>query len=105
MGLLWSFSFLQMISMFSCLLRSIVGVTYSNSSMDHNLMSFLFLFSFLYSCSTDKTVSKWDLEVCERVKKYKGHQAYVNSVDVARRGPQLLCSGSDDGTVKVCSHT
>ena len=60
-------------------------------------------FSALYTCSTDKSVCKWDLEVCERVKKLKGHQAYVNSVHCARRGPQLLCSGSDDGTIKVCS--
>ncbi|KAF6022729.1 hypothetical protein EB796_018975 [Bugula neritina] len=57
--------------------------------------------STLFTCSTDKTVAKWDLETCERVKRFKGHQAFVNDVSSARRGPQMLCSGSDDGTIKV----
>ena len=35
------------------------------------------------------------------MKRFKGHQAFVNTVSCARRGPQLICSGSDDGTVKV----
>ena len=61
----------------------------------------ILFYSILYTCSTDKTVSKWDLESCERVKRFKGHQAFVNTVSCARRGPQLICSGSDDGTVKV----
>jgi len=54
------------------------------------------------TCATDKTLALWDVEVCERMRKFKGHQTFVNGCDVARRGPQLLCSGSDDGTVKVC---
>lgn len=58
-------------------------------------------FSQLVTCSTDKTLALWDVEVCERMRKFKGHQTFVNACDVARRGPQLLCSGSDDGTVKV----
>lgn len=53
------------------------------------------------TCATDKTLALWDVEVCERMRKFKGHQTFVNACDVARRGPQLLCSGSDDGTVKV----
>ena len=43
------------------------------------------------------------METCERTKRFKGHQAFVNTVSCARRGPQILCSGSDDGTVKVRS--
>ena len=44
----------------------------------------------------------WDIQVGERIRKYRGHQTFVNACDIARRGPQLLCSGSDDGTLRVC---
>lgn len=43
----------------------------------------------------------WDSETGERVKRLKGHTSFVNSCFPARRGPQLVCTGSDDGTVKV----
>jgi len=43
----------------------------------------------------------WDVQVGERVRKYRGHQTFVNTCNIARRGPQLLCSGSDDGTLRV----
>jgi len=43
----------------------------------------------------------WDVQVGERIRKYRGHQTFVNTCDIARRGPQLLCSGSDDGTIRV----
>lgn len=56
---------------------------------------------YLYTCSTDKVVCTWDIETCSRIKKLKGHTTYVNSVCPARRGPQIIVSGSDDGTVKV----
>uniref|UniRef100_A0A8C5U3F5 Small nuclear ribonucleoprotein U5 subunit 40 n=1 Tax=Malurus cyaneus samueli TaxID=2593467 RepID=A0A8C5U3F5_9PASS len=55
----------------------------------------------LFSASTDKTVAVWDSETGERVKRLKGHTSFVNSCYPARRGPQLVCTGSDDGTVKV----
>lgn len=55
----------------------------------------------LFSASTDKTLAVWDIETGDRMRKLKGHQTFVNTVSAARRGPQLLCSGSDDGTVKV----
>jgi WD40 repeat protein len=57
----------------------------------------------LFTCATDKTVAVWDTEVGVRLRKLIGHQSFVNSVCPARRGPQYLCSGSDDGTVKVRS--
>lgn len=47
----------------------------------------------------------WDVEVGVRIKKLKGHQTFVNACSVARRGPQLVCSGSDDGTIKVSTYT
>lgn len=55
----------------------------------------------LVTASTDKTVAFWDVEVGERIKKLKGHTTFVNSCQIARRGPQLICSGSDDGTIKL----
>ncbi|CAL1287098.1 unnamed protein product, partial [Larinioides sclopetarius] len=55
----------------------------------------------LFSASTDKTLSIWDTEVGARIKKLKGHSSYINSCCPARRGPQLICSASDDCTVKV----
>lgn len=57
--------------------------------------------SMLFTCSTDKIVAVWDTEVGVRLRKLKGHQSFVNTVCPARRGPQYLCSGSDDGTIKM----
>jgi Prp8 binding protein len=55
----------------------------------------------LYSCSTDKTIRIFDMEngVCSR--KYTSHKNIVNSIHPARRGPALVVSGSDDGTILV----
>lgn len=64
-------------------------------------LSLCFFPSLLFSASTDKTVCVWDSETGERVKRLKGHTSFVNSCFPARRGPQLACTGSDDGTVKV----
>ncbi|KAK3575997.1 hypothetical protein CHS0354_007535 [Potamilus streckersoni] len=55
----------------------------------------------LITASTDKTLALWDVDVGTRVKKFKGHQSFVNTCNIARRGPQLVCSGSDDGTIKL----
>ncbi|XP_018603419.1 U5 small nuclear ribonucleoprotein 40 kDa protein [Scleropages formosus] len=57
--------------------------------------------SLLFSASTDKTVAVWDSETGERIKRLKGHTSFVNSCYPARRGPQVVCTGSDDGTVKL----
>ncbi|KAG1679086.1 U5 small nuclear ribonucleoprotein [Nymphon striatum] len=57
--------------------------------------------STIYTASTDKTVALWDAETGCRIKKLKGHTSFVNSCDTARRGPQLVCSGGDDCTIKV----
>jgi len=61
----------------------------------------LFYFSNLVTAATDKTMALWDVDVGSRVKKFKGHTGFVNCCNVARRGPQLVCSGSDDQTIKV----
>uniref|UniRef100_A0A1I8I3Y1 U5 small nuclear ribonucleoprotein 40 kDa protein n=3 Tax=Macrostomum lignano TaxID=282301 RepID=A0A1I8I3Y1_9PLAT len=55
----------------------------------------------LVSAASDKTAALWDLEAGLRIKRLKGHEKLINSVDVVRRGPQLLCTGSDDGTIRL----
>jgi Prp8 binding protein len=55
----------------------------------------------LYSCSSDTSVSYWDLEHGERVKRYRGHKGIVNSVSISKRGPEMICTGSDDGFLKI----
>uniref|UniRef100_UPI0035902FA5 U5 small nuclear ribonucleoprotein 40 kDa protein n=1 Tax=Myxine glutinosa TaxID=7769 RepID=UPI0035902FA5 len=57
--------------------------------------------SHLFTASSDKTVAVWDSETGVRLKRLKGHSAFVNSCYPARRGPQLVCTGSDDGTIKL----
>ena len=55
----------------------------------------------LLSASPDKTVRVWDASTGEQTKKMTEHDNFVNSCYPLRRGPPLLCSGSDDGNVKV----
>lgn len=55
----------------------------------------------LFSVSTDKLGAVWDVEVGERIKKLKGHSSIVNSCGASRKGSQIVCTGSDDGTVRV----
>merc|ERR1712168_231621 len=55
----------------------------------------------IYTCSVDKTIAVWDLNVGDRIKKLKGHAGFINTLDVARRGPTVICTGSDDGTTKL----
>ncbi|XP_014785310.1 U5 small nuclear ribonucleoprotein 40 kDa protein [Octopus bimaculoides] len=55
----------------------------------------------LFTASTDKNLAIWDVEAGARIKKLKGHQDFINSCCPARRGPQLICSGADDGTIKL----
>lgn len=55
----------------------------------------------IYTCSTDKTISIWDVQESIRVRKLKGHTGFVNSVRATRRGNPTLVSGSDDCTIKI----
>lgn len=36
-----------------------------------------------------------------RGRKFKGHTNVINSVDVSKKGTELLVSGSDDNTFKL----
>ncbi|XP_063903689.1 U5 small nuclear ribonucleoprotein 40 kDa protein-like [Zophobas morio] len=55
----------------------------------------------IFTASTDHTLGLWDLPTGQRIKYYEGHAAFVNSVQGARRGAQMMVSGSDDTTVKL----
>lgn len=55
----------------------------------------------IYTCSADKTLSCLDVETCKRIKKFVGHTSFVNSCYPARRGLELVVSGSDDNTTKI----
>ena len=55
----------------------------------------------LYSASADMTVASWDLETGLRLRRHTGHEEVINSLDVARRGSELLLSGSDDASIGI----
>lgn len=56
----------------------------------------------IVTCSTDKSIMIWDLNTCQRVKKYKTHKNFINCIDTSRQFDKgLICSGSDDNTVKL----
>uniref|UniRef100_A0A915Q5J7 U5 small nuclear ribonucleoprotein 40 kDa protein n=1 Tax=Setaria digitata TaxID=48799 RepID=A0A915Q5J7_9BILA len=57
--------------------------------------------SYLFTASTDKTVRVWDMDTGACVRRFKSHKDIVNSCHPARRGPQLVASGSDDCTILV----
>ena len=57
--------------------------------------------SIVVSASTDKTVRVWDMQTGACQRRFKSHSDIVNAVHPARRGPQLICSASDDGCAKV----
>ncbi|CAD5229389.1 unnamed protein product [Bursaphelenchus okinawaensis] len=57
--------------------------------------------NFVFSCGTDKTVRIFDMEDGRCVRRFKGHSEIVNSCHPARRGPTIVASASDDGTVLI----
>ncbi|KAJ5109758.1 U5 snRNP complex subunit [Penicillium argentinense] len=55
----------------------------------------------IFSASADMTLGSWDVETGERVRRHIGHEEVVNSLDVSKRGEELLVSGSDDGCIGI----
>ncbi|KAK7206144.1 WD repeat-containing protein [Myxozyma melibiosi] len=53
----------------------------------------------VYSASSDATLGVWDVNSGVRIRKHVGHEDIVNCIDRVRRGPELLLSGSDDGSI------
>ena len=57
----------------------------------------------IFTASADKTVVAWDAEVGKRVRKWTGHDSFVNACCPTRKsaGTTMVVSGSDDGTTRV----
>lgn len=55
----------------------------------------------LYSASADTHLASWDLTSGTRIRRYIGHEEVVNTMDISRRGEELLVSGSDDSTIGI----
>ncbi|KAF2896925.1 hypothetical protein ILUMI_09249 [Ignelater luminosus] len=55
----------------------------------------------IFTASTDHTLGLWDVITGQRIKKFKGHTTFVNTVQGTRRGPHTLVSGGDDSTVRM----
>ncbi|KAI5781817.1 WD40-repeat-containing domain protein [Geopyxis carbonaria] len=55
----------------------------------------------IFSASTDSLLAAWDAETGGRIRRYVGHEDIVNTLDIAKRGPELFVSGSDDGSIGI----
>ncbi|KAL7266312.1 hypothetical protein RUND412_011148, partial [Rhizina undulata] len=55
----------------------------------------------IFSASADALLASWDVETGGRIRRYVGHEDIVNSMDITRRGPELIVSGGDDGTIGI----
>lgn len=55
----------------------------------------------LFSASADMHLASWDLETGSRIRRHVGHTEIVNTMDISKRGEELLISGSDDGCIGI----
>lgn len=55
----------------------------------------------LFSASADMHLASWDLTSGTRIRRYVGHEEIVNTMDISKRGEEMLFSGSDDGTIGI----
>lgn len=46
-------------------------------------------------------LASWDLTSGSRIRRYVGHEEIINSMDISRRGEELIISGSDDSTIGI----
>ena len=53
------------------------------------------------SASADMMLASWDADTGGRIRRYQGHEDVINAFDIAKRGPEVMVSASDDGTVGV----
>ena len=54
----------------------------------------------MVSSSLDETVILWDVQATTAIRKFKGHEGTVQACDISRDN-RLVCSCSEDGTVRV----
>lgn len=57
--------------------------------------------SIIFSASADMHLAAWDAETGERIRRFVGHEDIINVAELSRRGPEMMFSGSDDGTIGV----
>ncbi|KAK6064990.1 u5 snrnp complex [Seiridium cupressi] len=57
--------------------------------------------SILFSASADMHLASWDLTSGQRIRRYIGHEEVINTMDITKRGEEMLFSGSDDGTIGI----
>ncbi|EPZ32122.1 wd-repeat protein [Rozella allomycis CSF55] len=55
----------------------------------------------IFTACSDKTVGIYDVIVGKNIRKLKGHQNIINSVNCLRREPHLIVSGSDDKMINI----
>ena len=55
----------------------------------------------LFTASADMHLASWDLTSGTRIRRHVGHEEIINTMDISRRGEELLISGSDDGTIGI----
>merc|ERR1711939_1015561 len=55
----------------------------------------------LFSASADMHLASWDLETGTRIRRHVGHEEIINTMDISKRGEELLISGSDDGCIGI----
>jgi WD40 repeat protein len=55
----------------------------------------------IFSASADMMLASWDVETGARIRRHVGHEEVINTMDVSKRGEEVLVSGSDDGYIGV----
>ncbi|CAP61452.1 uncharacterized protein PODANS_4_810 [Podospora anserina S mat+] len=55
----------------------------------------------LFTASADMHLASWDLTSGTRIRRYVGHEEGVTSLDLSKRGEEMLISGSNDGTIGI----
>lgn len=55
----------------------------------------------LYTASADTHLASWDLTSGTRIRRYIGHEEVINTMDISKRGEDILVSGSDDSTIGI----
>lgn len=43
----------------------------------------------------------FDVDTGTRLRRYRGHEEVINSMDLSKRGEEFLLTGSDDGSIGV----